>query len=428
MPFEDGEFIKSDRSVKQQALATRLDDQFERSVDTTPNSVFTSIIKAWTDYEHEYTEETIQTVYEQSFLESATDENLDRVVGDYGIERHDSIKATGVVTFSRSNPAGSTYSIQSGTRVQTGGDTPIVYETTEYVELGVGETSVSADIQAIEGGVSGNVAAGSIENAPSWPQGVSKVDNAKPIGDPEYTDTDGEELVAGQPEESDAELRERAKEIITGGGSATVDAILGAILNGDNVAAVESVMLFNNRGTSTDEHGLPPKSFELIVYGGDADAIAETLFENVSVCDRMVNGINGTAVSRTVTSDQNGQEFTILFSRPTEKKVDFDITLVKDESYIGDTEIRDRIVEYVGGTTSTGDIRLGRDIGAEVYIDELTDIIVGEDTGVIGISSLSTTPSTTTDEYGLEVVDVSSTEVARTDATDGSITITQKNF
>jgi hypothetical protein len=104
------------------------------------------------------------------------------------------------------------------------------------------------------------------------------------------------------------------------------------------------------------------------------------------------------------------------------------LDIVISDSYIGDDELRNQIVRYIGGTLANGSETEGLGVGEDVRIDQLRDIVVGDDTGVIGFDQsvdgnpVETTPSTTT-VNGLNVVEIGGTEVAQTDASDASITL-----
>jgi hypothetical protein len=104
--------------------------------------------------------------------------------------------------------------------------------------------------------------------------------------------------------------------------------------------------------------------------------------------------------------------------------VDITLDVVVNDTFVGADSVRDRIVGYVGGTKSDGTSVLGTGPSEDIYVDQIEDIVTGpDDTGVVGISSTSFTPSTTTDPNGLDVVSIGQNEVATTNAEDGSITI-----
>lgn len=280
---------------------------------------------------------------------------------------------------------------------------------------------VMANIRAVEAGPSGNVGADTITDMPSIPAGVDTVTNEYPTGDDDHLLTDLTTFALGRVEEDDDTFRDRA--LVSEGerGDATAPAIISAL---SGLPGAESVRVIQNKDDSTDADGRPPTSFEAVYYGVDDDQdVAETIFGSKGFTAHDVGGYAGTSKSTTVRAD-NGQEFTITWSEPTEVAVDMTLDVVVNDEYIGSDALRDRIVEYIGGTLTDGTATLGTDVEEDVYVDQIEDIVTGpEDTGVIGISSYSFTPSATTDTNGLEVVSIGGTEVAATNATDGSITI-----
>jgi len=289
-------------------------------------------------------------------------------------------------------------------------------------------SATSANIRAVEGGPDSNLGANTLTALPSPPAGVNTVTNLYPTGSTDFTDREGNQFRVGQEEETDAALRDRAVDVTTGGGSATHDAIVGNIRN--SIPEVTSVTMFENKTDSdnTGTGGLPPHSFEAVVFGGTDQQVAEALFEKKAVTARDYSGVNGTSVTETVVSDTNDQERQIEFSRPTAVNIDMTLDLVINGSYIGNDPLRDKITRYIGGTESSGAETIGLQVGKDVIIDVLRDIIVGDDTGVIAFDKavdgapLETTPTSTTVD-GIEVIQIDPIEVAQTDATDTSITI-----
>lgn len=289
-------------------------------------------------------------------------------------------------------------------------------------------SEVTANVRCLRGGTVGNVGPNTITVLPSPPSGVDEATNLYPTGTTDYTDTNQQQFVIGQERESDATLRERARDTVAGGGKATHDAMVAALIN--DTQGVSSVTVYENKteNDNTGSGGLPPHSFEAVVFGGDDEDVARTIFETKAITSRDYGGAHGTAVSQTVTSNVSGDSRTIEWSRPSKVDVDMSLDLIVDESYIGDNNLRDRITRYIGGTLSNGSEVVGLGVGEDPRIDAIQDIVVGDDTGVIGFDQsvdgnpIETTPSTTTVD-GLRVVDVGANEVAQTDATDASITI-----
>jgi len=290
-------------------------------------------------------------------------------------------------------------------------------------------SAASANVRAVESGGNGNVGANSVTSLPSNIAGVNSSTNRYPIGSTDFEDTDGIRFVSGDDEETDEELRERAREAVSEGGAGTADALIGELVN--NVEGVTSVTIYENKTDSdnTGSGGLPPYSFEAVVFGGDDGAIAEAIYETKAVTTTDYGGARGTEVTETVVSSVNEQEWEISFTRPAELQIDVTLDLIVDDTYVGDSEIRDQIVQYIGGVESDGATTLGLGVSENVVIEQLRDIVVGTENGVIGFDySVDNAPVETTPSYtivnGLQVIEVSDNEVAQTDATDGSITIT----
>jgi uncharacterized phage protein gp47/JayE len=295
------------------------------------------------------------------------------------------------------------------------------------------QSAVTANIRAEVGGISGNVGPNAITTAPSLPSGVDSITNRFPTGDESYEDTDQDAYTPGRDEESDPDLRERAKEAVTEGGDATHDAIVSTLVN--DVTGVTSVTVFENK-TDTDNTGgggLPPHSFEAVIFGGNDQDVANAIFNKKAVTARDYSGANGSTVSETVTSDVNGQQFSIQFSRPTKVDVDITLDILTNDEYVGDDALRDRIVRYIGGTLSNGDTVEGLGVAEDVFIDEIRDIVIGDETGVPAFDQsvdgdvVETTPTSTT-VNGIEVVDIGANEVAQSDAQDASITINTRSI
>lgn len=294
-------------------------------------------------------------------------------------------------------------------------------------------SSVSANIRCIRGGTVGNVGPNSLTTLPSPPSGVDTATNLYPTATTEYQDTNQQQFVVGKERESDQTLRERARDTVTGGGKATHDAIVAALIN--DTQGVSSVTVYENKTDqdNTGSGGLPPHSFEAVVFGGDNEDVARTIFETKAVTARDYGGAHGTRVEYPVTSDVSGQQRSIEWTRPAKVDIDMTLDFVVDESYVGEEALRDDIVQYIGGTLANGSEVVGLGVGENFRIDVLRDIIVGDDTGVVGLdqsvdgSPIETTPSYTT-VNGLEVVDVGANEVAQTDATDASITINTREL
>lgn len=281
-----------------------------------------------------------------------------------------------------------------------------------------GDRSVLANARAREGGGAGNVGGNALVTMPTVPNGVQSVTNPHPMGADGHYLNDLTEFSTGRAEETDEQLRSRAQVSEGDRGKATVPAIIAEMRS---LPGAVSLSVFENKEDETVD-GLPPHSFEVVYYGTDPDEdIAEAIFGVKGATAHDVGGVNGTETTHTVTAD-NGQTFTMHWSEPTELNVDMEIDIVVNDSFIGERDLREDVVDYVGGTAPDGTTVVGTGAGENVYVDQIEDIVTGPDeTGVIGISSYSFTPSVTTDSNGLEVIDIADNEVAMTNGEDGSI-------
>lgn len=124
----------------------------------------------------------------------------------------------------------------------------------------------------------------------------------------------------GRLEESDEELRTRFLDVSGATGRATADSIIKFV---EAVDGVISVNLINNIEDATSPEGLPPKSFEVIVQGGDDQTISDTI---LSVAPA---GIESYGTTSTASVDSKGTVHNVKFTRPEPvyifTKVDYEL-------------------------------------------------------------------------------------------------------
>ena len=610
MVLEDGIYEPRTEDEILSQLETELRQTFGEDIDLTESSVFSRLAEVMASVTSQNQEQSLQKVYQSAFLDTAEGESLDAVVSIIGINRRSAIHATGVERFRTEDPVEQTYTIQSGTSVQTQGDDPVQFETSEptslllvdsfedgnlndysgdvsnasvvadanapqgdnAVELDAADAHIysddtfakrgsqfhvwmnpstntapavtfgieptepstryqvtldhaadecriecydegvvvntidvisnvgitageyhkldinwsttgsigvtvydssddetelasgggtclrhnegycgfksedtngtkridfytssatSANIRATVGGVRGNVGSNSLTKMPSPPAGVDNVTNLYPTGTTDYIDTDGRQFSVGEEREDDEQLRNRAQDAVAGGGAATHDALVETLVN--ETEGVTSVTVFENKTdvNNTGSGGLPPYSFEAVVFGGDDEDVARTIHETKAITSRDYGGVNGDETNVTITAKSNGQLRDITFSRPTEVDIDMTLDIVVDDNYIGDERLKDQIVSYIGGTLSNGTEVVGLGVADNVRLDRLRDEVIDDNSGVVGFdqsvdgSPIETTPSITIVD-GLEVVDIGESEVAQTDASDTSIVINKR--
>ncbi len=176
--------------------------------------------------------EELQHVSDSAFVDSATGSSLDFLVSILNINRISGEQAVGKVIFSRGTPAPGDITIPKGTIIthlrKTAGVQSPLFETLEAVTLLQGENRIEASVRAQEQGEGGEVPAAVLNILPRPIVGIEEVINEEPT------------VLRGR-EESDEELRERAKNALQNTGKATEDAIEFAIreLGVDSVRIVD---------------------------------------------------------------------------------------------------------------------------------------------------------------------------------------------
>lgn len=124
----------------------------------------------------------------------------------------------------------------------------------------------------------------------------------------------------GRNAETDEELRARREDAI----SLTASSILSSIKA--SVSLVNGVTYINayENDTMLTADTLPAKSFEIVVEGGDGDEIANAIFQ------RKPAGIQAYGTTTKSITDEDGNTYTIGFTRPTKVPIDLSITFVSD--------------------------------------------------------------------------------------------------
>ena len=266
----------------------------------------------------------LEDVYYSAFIDFAQAESLDNIAALIGYKRYPARKATGKVIFSTSSPASDDVIIPEGTRVATA-DESVIFKTTKPAVLKAGETQVEAEIEAVEAGVKGNVAANTITKILDPVSGIESVNNPNPTA-------------GGKDVESDEEFRYRIKTTIQSLGKATLDAILARVRNVEGVKAA-SIEENDTLNDYTSEGGLPPKSFRVFVWGGDDQAIAQAIFEAKPAGIQTYGSVSATAY------DIDGNPHTIYFDRPTEVVIYVDVK-VYAEGAVDPQEVKNAVKKY----------------------------------------------------------------------------------
>jgi hypothetical protein len=160
-----------------------------------------------------------------------------------------------------------------------------------------------------------------------------------------------EDAVLGQNLETNTELRIRRENELLGASSSTLEAIRTRMFDVDDVF---SVTVFENATESTVD-GMPPHSVEVMVRGGDPQAIGEKVRKLIAA------GITsfGNQTTTVVDVDNGEQTYSVGWSRPVEKPIYVIAHVVKDPNTYpqdGDTQISDSILATGQSYTNGKDV------------------------------------------------------------------------
>ncbi|OXL83189.1 hypothetical protein BCV73_08930 [Paenibacillus sp. SSG-1] len=326
-----------------------------------------------------------EDVYNSGYVSMATGNNLDRLGPYVGITRILDQYASGSVTIT-GTPG---HTEDAGFRVST--ETEIIYETLDSFTVGTDGT-VSVKIEAIEPGQAGNVAAGMVTVIVNPNPDVTGVTNP-------------DRITGGREKETDAEFRSRYELSVAGGGSASVDAIRGALLRLEKVRAAAVI---ENNTMETDAEGRPPKSFQAYVLGGDDQEVAETIFSKQS------GGIESYGDISVEVLDLGGYPHTVKFSHAEEVPIHVNVVVTKNDRYPsdGDEQIKNAIIRYIGGEDAAGSYYNGLSMGGAVVFTRLISAVYSVD----GVEDVAVTVGKSTDNMLSQNVDIAPYQVAQTTA------------
>lgn len=296
--------------------------------DFNPGSVTATLVRA-VAREIKLLYDQMDQAYRRAFIDIATGVALNNVVALLGVTRNLNTRAIGHVTFLRNTPTESDITIPPGTRLADESErifvtteeatlvgvaleiaaaaqdrvkvtnkvaaligiwrkdddlqadsppVPLATRETPGLQIAGGERtlilpagslpagelkvryhprSVTVPIRAEAAGPDGNVNAGSIVIMPTPPPGVNGVTNEAPTA-------------GGLVDETDDQLRERAKHALERSGNATMNAIKYSVLG---IPGVEEVEVVDGQGDST----IPLGEVRVRVFGGDLRQVIDTI-------------------------------------------------------------------------------------------------------------------------------------------------------
>jgi uncharacterized phage protein gp47/JayE len=204
--------------------------------------------------------------------------------------------------------------------------------------------------------------------------------------------TDG---IIGTNLESDASFRLSRQERLQAGSGGTFEAVKDGIAE---VIGVTGVSLLENDTASTDANGLPGKSFEAIVIGGDDTEVATAIFKKKPIGIRAFSGASGGSKITETIKDSHGNEHTIEFSRPTSIVItDLDITVTYNDLYgggdpaAGILNVKEALVNFILSLSPGDNIVWTKLLAAALTVPGVTDVTNLEYDVGDGLISVNTT-------------------------------------
>jgi uncharacterized phage protein gp47/JayE len=325
--------------------------------------------------------QSLEDVYNSRFIDTASGTSLLNIGRMIGLRLLGAQRASGFLEITGKPktviPAGYLVSNVENT----------MYATIQRAVIGsTGKALVPA--RAVQPGPEGNAPKHTLTTRvnPAIPSGIDSVTNPGAF--------DG-----GRERETDEQYRDRYYRSVDFAGGVNIEAIVAEVLQ--NTPGVLSAAGFENCSDFIDEHGLPPHSVEVIVYGGVDAEVGRSIFR------RKAAGIQTHGNTRTVVTADNNALYDIRFSRPMPVPVWFRVwgLEVDNEKFpIDGVElIRHALCAYIGGTGATG-----LPIGHTVYYKRLPAAVYS----VPGVLNFELTMSADGATYNYQDITVGAREKA----------------
>lgn len=309
----------------------------------------------------------LESLYNNRWISTATNSTLDEVVQYLGLTRRQGTKAVADVEFSGDDLT----FIPEEFLLETVAEEPIQFQTTTsgYINSG----GITLQVEALDAGIDGNVAANTITEVVNPISGLDSVTNP-------------DAAQGGSERETDQELRERYYDSYDRAGGSTLTAIRANILENTGVTAC---LMLENYSMTTDGNGLPPKSFESIVYGGVDVEVIEAIFDKKPAGIESHGDISGTI------DDEVGRTHTISFSRAAPVDIYISMTIERgpDFPFDGEDEIKSEILNYTTNELSINDDVIYTKLFDLIYntvgVDDITELYLGTSASPTGTSNVT---------------------------------------
>lgn len=317
--------------------------------------------------------ELLEDIYYARFPGSARGQSLDRLCTFAGVVRDPATAARIKVSFHGN--AGAV--VPAAFLVSGGGIT--FYADNDYT-IG-SDGTVTAYLNGTESGTSGNLVTGTELSIVNPDPDISSVDFLE-------IDTYGQNI------ETDTALRTRFSESVAGSGSATIDALRGAITR---VPLVDGVAIVEN-DTEVTVDGRPPHSFECYVLAPESQDqfIAEAIFSKKPLGIKSIGDVEMQVL------DEGSKPHTVRFSRTVRKEIYLKAEILTNQFFESDgiNQVKDSLMEYINNLAN----------GESVYLSSLYGYI-HEIHGVVNVQSLTISDNGT--DYAVSNILIGNHEIAR---------------
>ncbi len=317
--------------------------------------------------------ELLEDIYYARFPGSARGQSLDRLCTFAGVVRDPATAARLKVLFH-----GNTGAVVPAAFLVSGGGLTF-YADNDY-SIGTDGT-VTAYLNCTESGSAGNLTAGTELSIVNPDPDISSVDFLE-------IDTYGQDI------ETDTALRTRFSESVAGSGSATIDALRGAIAR---VPLVDGVAIVEN-DTEEAVDGRPPHSFECYILAPESQGqlIAEAIFSKKPLGIKSIGSVEMQVL------DEGSKPHTVRFSRTVRKEIYLKAQILTNQFFESDgvNQVKDSLMEYINNLAN----------GESVYLSSLYGYI-HEIHGVVNVQSLTISDNGT--DYAVSNILIGSHEIAR---------------
>lgn len=211
----------------------------------------------------------------------------------------------------------------------------------------------------------------------------------------------------GREKETDEELRARHSSSTQISGNATASAMFAKL---SNIIGVSQVRVFENKSGTTNASGLPPKSFECIVQGGDGQTIGETIY------DTMPLGVETYGEITTIVKDYAGNNEAVMWSRPTLRYINVKVTF---DAYDEETFPDDGVQTIKDTIVSVGEsLTLDEDVIPQRFLGHIYNAVNGiaEMTVEVGTSVNPASPTPDEVQYSTDRIAIDGRTKADFDA------------